>query len=65
MIVLEGKSVFSGIAIGPIALFDKGEDRVKRWSVEDTEAEKSMQNLLWHQRGIIFHKCLQLWMMRT
>lgn len=41
MIVLEGKSVFSGIAIGPIALFDKGEDRVKRWSVEDTEAEKS------------------------
>lgn len=41
MIVLEGKSVFGGIAIGPVALFDKGEDQVKRWPVEDTEAEKS------------------------
>lgn len=41
MIVLEGKSVFGGIAIGPIALFEKNEDQVKRWSVEDTETEKS------------------------
>lgn len=41
MIVLEGKSVFGGIAIGPIAVFEKGDDQVKRWSVEDTEAEKS------------------------
>lgn len=41
MIVLEGKSVFGGIAIGPVALFDKGEDQVKRWSIEDPETEKS------------------------
>lgn len=40
MVVLEGKSVFGGIAIGPIAVFDKGDDQVKRWSIEDVEAEK-------------------------
>lgn len=40
MMVLEGKSVFGGIAIGPIGLFEKGEDQVKRYSVEDTEKEK-------------------------
>lgn len=40
MIVWEGKSVFGGIAIGPVSLFDQGETQVKRWSVEDTEVEK-------------------------
>ncbi len=41
MIVLEGKSVFGGIAIGPVALFEKGDDQVKRIAVEDTEREKT------------------------
>ena len=40
MMVLEGKSVFGGIAIGPIGFFEKGEDQVKRYSVEDTGKEK-------------------------
>lgn len=30
MLVLDGKSVFGGIAIGKIALFEKGDDPVKR-----------------------------------
>ncbi len=41
MIVLEGKSVFGGIAIGPVALFEKGDDQVKRIAVEDSEREKT------------------------
>lgn len=40
MEIWEGKSVFGGIAIGPIALFSKEEDPVKRYSIEDTEKEK-------------------------
>ena len=39
MIVLDGKSVFSGIAIGKIALFEKGDDPVKRKTIEDTDEE--------------------------
>ena len=40
MNVWEGKSVFGGIAIGPVALFEKEEDLVKRYSIEDVEKEK-------------------------
>ena len=36
MLVLDGKSVFGGIAIGKIALFEKGDDPVKRKTIEDT-----------------------------
>ena len=39
MIVLDGKSVFGGIAIGKIALFEKGDDPVKRKTIEDTNEE--------------------------
>lgn len=39
MIVLDGKSVFGGIAIGKIALFEKGDDPVKRKTIEDTDEE--------------------------
>ena len=39
MIVLDGKSVFGGIAIGKIALFEKGDDPVKRRTIEDTNEE--------------------------
>ncbi len=39
MKVLKGKSVFGGIAIGRIQIYDKGESQVKRCSVDDTAAE--------------------------
>lgn len=39
MVVLDGKSVYGGIAIGRISIFDKGDSQVKRTTVDDTEAE--------------------------
>lgn len=41
MKVLEGKSVFGGIAIGKISFLDKGESLVKRIHVTDTQAEQN------------------------
>ncbi len=40
MIIWEGKSVFGGIAIGPVALFEKREESVKRYSIKNVEWEK-------------------------
>ncbi len=37
--VLEGKSVFAGIAIGRLAIYDKKDNQVKRCHVDDVEAE--------------------------
>lgn len=37
--VLEGKSVFGGIAIGRLSVYNKKENQVKRYKVTDTEAE--------------------------
>ncbi len=37
--VIEGKSVFSGIAIGKLSIFNKKDNTVKRTAVENTEAE--------------------------
>lgn len=39
MNVLEGKSVYGGIAIGKISIFSKGDRTVKRESIEDAAAE--------------------------
>lgn len=39
MKVLEGKSVYGGIAIGKISIFAKGDHQVKRTSIEDAAAE--------------------------
>lgn len=39
MEVLSGKSVFGGIAIGRISIFDKGDNRVKRVRITDIAAE--------------------------
>ena len=39
MRVLEGKSVFSGIAIGKISILQKADTSVKRTKIEDPEAE--------------------------
>ncbi len=37
--ILEGKSAFGGIAIGRLAVYQKKDKQVKRYRVEDTEAE--------------------------
>ena len=39
MKVYNGKSVFSGIAIGKISVYKKGEQQVKRTKISDTGAE--------------------------
>lgn len=39
MIVSEGKSVYGGIAIGKICIFDKEDSQVKRRTIEDVDAE--------------------------
>ena len=36
----QGKSVFGGVAIGKICVYQKGEQTVKRTKIEDTETEK-------------------------
>ena len=39
MIILEGKAVFEGVAIGKLAVYKKTEQSVKREKVADIEAE--------------------------
>jgi len=39
VVIYSGKSVFGGIAIGPIQVYKKGEQQVKRYKVEDAEQE--------------------------
>lgn len=39
MITLKGKSVFGGVAIGKISFYKRNEQQIKRWHVEDTDAE--------------------------
>lgn len=39
MITLTGKSVFGGVNIGKIAFYKRKKQQVKRWRVEDTDAE--------------------------
>lgn len=39
MITLTGKSVFGGVEIGKIAFYKRNNQQIKRWRVEDTEAE--------------------------
>lgn len=41
MQIFEGKSVFGGIAIGKIRVYQKNQQQVKRYKVEDTEQEVS------------------------
>ncbi len=41
MIVWEGKSVYGGVAIGPIRCMDQGESPIKRYSIQDTVFEVS------------------------
>ncbi len=37
--IVEGKSVFAGIAIGRVSVYDKKDNQVKRYKVTDVEAE--------------------------
>ena len=39
MIILEGKAVFEGVAIGRLSIYKKAEQSVKREKVTDVEAE--------------------------
>ena len=39
MITIEGKSVFGGIAIGRLSIYNKKENQVKREKITDVEAE--------------------------
>ena len=39
MNVYQGKSVFGGIAIGHLCVYQKGEQQVTRQKIEDVEAE--------------------------
>ena len=39
MIVLEGKAVFEGVAIGKLSIYKKAEQSVKREKVADVDAE--------------------------
>lgn len=39
MITLTGKSVFGGVEIGKIAFYKRNSQQIKRWRVDDTEAE--------------------------
>ncbi len=39
----QGKSVFGGVAIGKICVYQKGEETVKRTRIEDTETEAEKQ----------------------
>ena len=39
MVTIEGKSVFGGIAIGPVEILKKKENKVIRDHVKDVEAE--------------------------
>lgn len=39
MITLTGKSVFGGVAIGKISFYKRKEQQIKRWHIDDTEAE--------------------------
>ena len=41
MIILEGKAVFEGVAIGRLSIYKKSEQSVKREKVEDTDVTVS------------------------
>ncbi len=34
-----GKTVFKGVAVGPVTIFNKADDQIKRYKVEDTDLE--------------------------
>ncbi len=63
MEVLNGKSVFGGIAIGRISIYEKGDDQVKREKIDDTAAEvqrfEQAKEKAKEQLGVLYEKALR------
>ena len=63
MITLSGKSVFGGVAIGKIAFYKRQEKQVRRYRVEDTEAEvarfEDAQETAIAQFGELYDKAME------
>ena len=63
MEVLNGKSVFSGIAIGKVSIYNKGDGQVKREKVTDTAAEiqrfEAAKEKAKEQLGELYEKALR------
>ena len=48
----KGKSVFGGIAIGRIKVYNKSEQQVKRVHIDDTEHEKDLRRFSSRAAGV-------------
>lgn len=63
MKVLNGKSVFGGIAIGKISIYEKGDNQVKRTKITDVAAEvmrfERARNKAKEQLGVLYEKALK------
>ncbi len=63
MKVIQGKSIFGGIAIGPIYFFTKDQKQVKRTKIEDAEAEikryEDASEVAKEQLGVLYEKALK------
>ena len=63
MITLSGKSVFGGVAIGKIAFYKRQEKQVRRYHLEDTEAEvarfEEAQETAIAQLGELYDKAME------
>ena len=63
MITLSGKSVFGGVAIGKIAFYKRQEKQIRRYHVEDTEAEvarfEEAQETAIAQLGELYDKAME------
>lgn len=63
MIKLQGKGVFGGVAIGPIAFYKRSAGQIQRRSVEDTEGEigrfEEAKKKAVDQLGELYEKALQ------
>ena len=63
MITLSGKSVFGGVAIGKIAFYKRQEKQIRRYHVEDTEAEvarfEDAQETAIAQLGELYDKAME------
>ena len=63
MITLSGKSVFGGVAIGKIVFYKRQEKHVRRYHVEDTEAEaarfEDAQETAIAQLGELYDKAME------
>lgn len=63
MKVIQGKSIFGGIAIGPIYFFTKDQKQVKRTKIEDAEAEikryEDASEVAKEQLSVLYEKALK------